>query len=857
MSNKVDCHKDPFETDPDCVNDPLNLLSDLQDRSQYIETMQVYPRVIQDGVEGGSMSLVLPKKKAYLSSDSRLILPLTCVDTGFQLVPSAGISGLIDSAVMRTETGGVIAQSQHSSELYVTIDHTTPPQRRSGVDSVHHGVSFTWEGASGSKMNANADDREVLPGQLRLKSDNYMLMSPADVVGRNNCKPNCVSAKNDLLLATTFENTPEFSITLGRLFPGFFRTHFQFPLALLAEEVIIDINFSQNGNFGQNDRCVCAPDLMQATPSCITSLGVYTLGQGPAALNGTVDNVVAPVNAPASRGTGLRIMVDFKSNGEPENIRILDAGVGYEAEDKIVFGDDDWTERMVLMPAHNIKETVWESNTNFLVISGGSDFVQGDTYTVVNPSNPALNFKIVATNVDEGALVQCTLDKVETNDNLSLPNGTPEPLKVLKADGTSSGAYLVLASHIYTITTTDGTESFSKGTELFVQGDEDETIVAYVSQVDEDSNPTELYVVDNSSFQVGVILVEPGTMDASSFEVDTIVGNPTEYTSTTGLGHDPVWSFDTYSAGRVNLVTGKVSLATDLVFYLNGKTERDLDQMLTNGYGISYTQYVDVLSTLSKNDSVDDYGVKESIEYSRQIGFSNEVLRNIMFSVSPSGTQPNENFPYYNKPKLNPLLNKYCSMGSLAMNGVQFQVNVNSVPYYSQAIDTDLRMLSELNKCHGVFYIPKPVYSAWPACRQLDNPTATSTHVDLDNVTLQPGFTTLDNWDGDANGEFTATRRYEINERKMGVANQLWHGIPQKWALGQGHYNGCSFMFKDDPSVPGNGAVIGNNAVDIRYTHDSTFNPYYGGSARMMLFGEVERVLTIKDGIINVTTAAF
>lgn len=854
MSNKADCYKDPFEEDPDCANDPLNLLSDLQDKSQYIETVQVYPRVIQDGPEGGSMSMVLPKKKAYLSADSRLILPLTCTDPGFQLVPSAGINGIIESATMRTETGGVIAQSQHSGELYVMINHTVPPERRSKVDSVHHGISFAWEGASGSKMNANASDREVLPGQLRLKSDNYMLLSPADVVGRNNCKPNCVSAKNDLLLTTTFENTPEFSITLGRLFPGLFRNHFQLPLALFAEEIIIDVNFSQNGDFGQNDRCVCAPTLLSdnITPSCITTLGIYTLGECPADLQEETNYIMTPFEKPASGGDGLRIMVDFTEDGAPSNIRILDAGLGYAAEDKIVFGDPaEWPESMVLMPGHNFKDNTWDDDVNFLVVSGGADFVQDQTYKVVNPSNPDLNFNITATDVDAGALVKCTLDKPETNDNLSLPNGTPEPLKVLKADGkTDSGATLVVASHIYTITTSNGTNNFGPGAGLFVEGDADEKIIAYVSEVDGNDNPTELYVVDISTFEAGITLEEEGSEGANTFEVATLVGDPVEYTSTTGLGHDPVWSFNTVDTGRVNLVTGKVSLATDLVFYLNGKTERDLEVMLRDGYQIGYTQYIDVLTTLSKEDDITSYGEKVSEEFSRQIGFSNEVLRNLMFAVSPSGTQNKKQFPYYGKTKLNPLLNKYCSMGSLAMNGIQFQVNVNSVPYYSQAIQTDLRMLSELNKCHGVFYIPKPVYSAWPACRQLDN----SSDVNDNDPTLQPGFTTLDDWKDD---KFKSTLKYEINERKMGVANQLWHGIPQKWALGQGHYNGCSFMFKDDPSIPGNGAIVGNNAVDIRYTHDSTFNPYYGGTARMMLFGEVERVLSIKDGIINVTTAAF
>ena len=207
-------------------------------------------------------------------------------------------------------------------------------------------------------------------------------------------------------------------------------------------------------------------------------------------------------------------------------------------------------------------------------------------------------------------------------------------------------------------------------------------------------------------------------------------------------------------------------------------------------------------------------------------------------------------FPYYGMPKINPLLNKYCSMASLEMDGFSFQINTNSTPYYSTPVTTELRMYNELIKCMGTFNIPKSAYMAWDACRQLDNPAT----VTVENPSMQPGYTTLDK---SVDEEFTATRKYEINDRKMGICNQLWQGIPQKWALGMSHYNGVSFKYMDTDSAPRNGMVIGNNSVDITYVNNNTYNPWYSDSYRMALFGEVERIYTIKGGVLRVTSSAF
>ncbi len=823
-------------------NDPLNLLQDSQTRSQYIETINVYPRVISDSESGGSMSLVLPKKRAYLSSSSRLILPCTVPNKGYQLVPSAGIFGLIDSCTLRSETSGIIAQANHANELYSMLNNLTPPERRANRDSVHHGISYTFESGSGSKLDSNPDNREVLAGQMRLKGDAYAELSPAPVVGYDNCKPNCVSTVNDLQLEKDFADTPEFSLTLGDLLPGLFRSNFQFPLALLGEEIILDINFSKNAEFGNNDRCVfCPATADKDTESAVISLAVKELGEGHTDDASDVNVILSPRTDNPGSGTGLRIMIDFDADQVPENIRILDSGTGYKADDLIHFGLDDWGSHLIVQPSHNASD--WEYPFNLVVVAGGADFVEGTEYSVYNPANDALAFKVTASSVDAGELKEVTITAV-TNDNLCLPNGTTSPLLVFASDGSDSGARLIAPAQVATVTTTGGTGNLAVGDALFKNDSDPETVLAYVASVDGSSNPTSLYITTKSTIVVGTQLDKD---DTHYFTVDTITVTYDFVYKCNGLGFDPVHSFDTVSGGKVNIETGKVFLASDLCYYLDGKTENDLEKMQKEGFPMLYTQFVDVVSTLSQDDEITEYGVDKVQQYSRQIGFSNEVLRNLMFAVSPAGTQNKSEFGYYGKPKLNPLLNKFCSMCSLKEDGVELQVNINSLPYYSSPIATDQRMATELSKCHGSFYLPKAVYSGWDACRQLDDVANAMTNA---NPSKQPGYSTL-------TSPTIPTRQFELNDRKMGVTNQLWQGISQKWLNGMGHYNGCSFKYMEDPSQPMNGAVVGNQAVDIRYNHTATFNPYYGGSARMMLFGEVERRLLIQNGVITVTTASF
>jgi len=195
--------------------------------------------------------------------------------------------------------------------------------------------------------------------------------------------------------------------------------------------------------------------------------------------------------------------------------------------------------------------------------------------------------------------------------------------------------------------------------------------------------------------------------------------------------------------------------------------------------------------------------------------------------------------------KLNPLLNKYCSRSSLVKDGQAYNINVNSIPYYSSRVETDMRAFTELNKCFDrMFYINKGCYQGWSQCRQ-DSQTA-----DLTNgaPSTQPGFTTNDSID-------KPTLQYEINERKAGIVCDAYEGVPQKYMRGQYHPQGVSFKVSPLNQL-GNGVAIGSTSVDVQLTHNDTYNPYYSGSATLSLYGEVERVFSLKMGRISVTAAS-
>ena len=817
----------------------LSLVSDPEVRSMRIESVSVYPRSINDHTNGGSCHFVLPRK-GYMSSDARLVLPATCLEPGYQYPPNAGVFSLIDSATLSTASSGVFAQvSANAGELYANLNMLTPPERKLNVDATIHDITYVMETGSGSKLNAQKSDAEKLAGQYRLICDEYKGEYPSTKVkGRKNCRPNWLNGTNSLKLETDASKTPQYSVAIGDLFPGLFQQSFQLPLGLIQEEILLDINFSRNGELGNNDRAVFCPSLSTQTASSVTSVAVHTEGEGTVA---DVKKIVLSNPTGSANGSGLKLMCDLDGNGKTKNISIIDGGKGYAESEVLVFthASLDTTDLRVV-PAYNF--VTWDADTNFWVDTAnqGAGYVNGDTYEVTNPANSDLNFNIVATAVNAGALESCELASVEDNNNMCFNSDYDTPYEV------EGGAKIYVVKNILTITNTADNGAFAIGD--LIQDENDADNQAIVITIDGNNRPTTLHAI-KGTFADGDSL-EQVADNTIKCGLNAITDDEEPF-NTVGLGLDPVFNFDNNneSEGKINIDTANVFLTTDLIFYQDGKMERDMAQMMNGGINVNYTQFINVKSDFTDAATeVADYGAKQTQTENRLIGFSNCVLRSLMFNLYNSGTVPGDatsDLPYAGQKKTNALLNKYHSRGSLVKDGFRFNLNINSIPYYSSQVETDLRMFRELNKCHGKFYVNKGLYQSWPQARQ-DKWSAVLTDAAPSG---QPGFTDLD-------ANTTPTLQYEVNDRKAAIVNQGWNGISQKWLRGMGHYNGVSFKMSEQ-NVQGNGVAVGSQQVDLTVEYDSTYDPYYSGTGTLSLFGEVERRMSIHKGVVAVTTASY
>ena len=744
---------------------PLNLVTDPEVRQMRIESLTVFPRTINDGMTGGSAHFVLPSK-GYLSADSRIVLPALNTANQFQYPPNVGVASLITTVTLSTPSSGVIAQNDDFGELYANLAMLVPPERKVNLESVLHGVNYVMQTGSGSHRSADASKKESLPGQYRLQCDKYEDQLPHPLVkGNSDCRPNMVDGRNNMRLTSSASSTPQYSLALSDLFPGFFKNGaFSLPVGLIEEDVLLDIVFSRQGEFGVDERAVYCPSLnTDANVNALNAVGVNDVGTCTAGVNAT-DIILTPVAGNAGTGEGFRMLVDI-ANGTPNNFRVLDSGSGYAAADEIQMSGTNFTAPAKVHPGVNFIDH--SAANNLTVEAGGTanDFADGDKVLATNPANDALNFYVTVT-VDGGTnlVTAAVIYDADTNKNLILPRS-------------------VAANAQFTLVKADGTDSTAK------------------------------------------LGIGAGAQD------------------TQGLGWDPVFNYS--SDEKIKVDTTNVFITTDIIYYEDGRMERDAKQMNDKGIQMMYTQFRHFKSTMTDDDGVSDYGQVVAQPYNRLLGFSNDVVRTMMFNLYPSGTQSKEQFPYYNQSKTNPLLLKYCSRASLHQDGLRWNLNVNSVPYFSSQLETDFRQFRELCKCYGNMFINKGQYQGWSQCRQIADRTTTMTDAD---PSVQPGFSKLES-------NTDPTRQYELSDLKGSVCNQGWQGLDQSWLRGMNHINAVSFKFMDG-NVQGNGVQVGNMPIDLNLVYDSTYNPWYSGPMTLSLWGEVERFFQIKSGVVSVTSSS-
>ena len=846
---------------------PLMIKSDPENRNMRIETIVLVPRHIDDSKTGGSCQFILPHR-GYLSGDSRIVIPATCIKDAYQYCPTAGVYSLISQATMRVGDV-VVAQVDSASQLYAMRENLSHLEKRENIEHVLHGTSNSYETCSGGRRTGNTDSKEVFGGQMRMVgSDGYNALEPdLNSKGRQGARPCVMDAEvNQAYRLSTFfkdtateAGTPEFTIELSALFPGFFGQRLQLPLQLINhdDEVSIELVFSDNSSWGSNERAVLCPSLVEDADKtgCIAVavrqdelVGVkQEASQFGVSLT---DQVASPINQEnafgvTGTGSGLRIQYDTTAGGVPENIRVLDAGKGYAEGDWLAVTSPDIGgvgKDLYLCVASGLSP-LDSINEKFSVVVAGTGYTTGSAKLVsLTNSDCSIDVQITAT---AGAIDACDTDGANVAYNasrvaqfLGCPGWSEFQITQTGGDGAARVAYNLNAKDV---TTNNTVGVFTLGAMVELSGAAG-TGLARVIGITGGGAPNQLDLLQGQDWSgVGPFAIRMVSDNAKTCDVSaatTVAGFVAP--PSVGLGVD-LALYDTISTdGKINIVTDSVRLATDLIFYEDGRAERDAKEMMTQGINMIYTEFRNVKTTLTQEEP-SAYGVANEAEHVRLIGFSNEVLRSLLMSHYPTGTQSDEDFENYNLNKLNPLLLKYCSRDSLAEDGIALQLVLNSVPRFPSPINFNPHFYVELADVFGSpFYIPHGMYNGATSCKQRDNQSTTA-------ASQQPGFSTPES-------ASVATLQYELNERKAGMSNQSFMGINQKYLRGMGKYMGIDLK-KMTGNFKGNGVIIGSQAVEIDLNYKSTKNPYYSGQGELCVFGECERVFQLLKGKVYVTTS--
>ena len=813
------------------ISDP-----DAEIRSMRIESTSIYPRTINDSAYGGACSFVLPSK-GFITGDCSIVLPATCTEAGYQYPVNCGVFSLIERATI-SSAGKVWDEVSPANELLSMLNMTVHPERKMNLNSVMNGINYAFQTCSGSKLDADSGNAEVLGGQYRLVADEYQL-ELASRIGRKNQRPYVVNGKQAVKLTTSAQTTPQYSIRLMDLFPGLFQDGtFLIPTGSLTEEVTIDLVFSKDGALDTNERAVFMPSLSTKTKDSVAQVAIKVLGYTGNAGDNATDVVLSDI-----AGEGAKLLVDIVA-GYTSNIRVLDGGRGYNAVLTDFNRDVNPLNPALQVMIGNEAFKKPTSSENIFISNPGTGFTAGQQFEFSNTTGAVVTkLTVFISQVGNAGEMEKVSPILSQNYLLS-------DLQEKEFTGGTNGAIYIVKQTVAVTTEQAGNAVKFEVGDLITKNPAgpDKAVVLAVSAD----------VVNNTITKLGIVagtFVVGNFLDGAIAKAITVYGAPeTTFNAQSGLCLDPIYNFDDYvnavvsNSQKIKIDTPNVFLQTDIIYYMDGTTQ-SLQQKMMSPEGLShtYTSFINTTSSIGKGNDVTSYGKTDVVSENRLIGLSNSTVRNLMWYVYNSGNQSNEKFPYSGKPKNRlPLLNKYHARSSLAMGGNRYNMNINSIPYYSTEVDDDMRAYTELSKCKGVFYVNKAQYMGWTACRQLDNQTATMT----DAVpSKQPGFCDLD----DAT---KPTLQYQINPRKAGITNQSYEGVDQSWMNGMACYHGTNFQISS-ANVMGNGMAVGSTPVDMNLQMTNTYNPFYSGSGTLTIFAELERRLLFQNGGVVLQTASF
>tara|TARA_R110001592_G_scaffold181311_2_gene424027 strand:- start:660 stop:3191 length:2532 start_codon:yes stop_codon:yes gene_type:complete len=840
---------------------PLNVgITDPEVRHQRIETIILFPRDCRDDTSGsgGHATFILPHR-GYLSPDTRMIIPAVCAKEGYDYPPNVGVFSLIKSATLRVGSA-VVSQLNNAAQYYALKHNLKPLEHREKIDEPLHGMKFSFEGCSGANLLGAADGREVFAGQHRIvASDGYepqvgfqnsgSSVPPPVEQGKFYKAYKLSSVNND---SDTAAGTPEYQIELSQLFPNFFGKRIEIPLQLINpdDEVAIDIVWTTNTTWGKNERAALYPALVGATdtPTSLkavayeihdavtannTTRGAGFVIGGDIAAAGTMSIlemggtrttqllnkiVVTRGGADAADVSGVRLGAFYNAGngfggagGYLEKIRILDCGKGLQDGDVIRISSVN----NAGSSANDCRLVVASKIVNIAPAPVQPAAGIADIAAFTNPQN--LNLGSGGGNLaagNNGGLISAG--------GAGYAAGQLIPMKNQMDEGNAVFNVVVLSHNGGAVT----------ACRLASQEDANRMLMSRTFAAG----------TSNSYAAVagGLVIQCRAAMDADN-NVDK------EY----GLKHS-LFEYDTLATGgKINIVADKVRMITDLVHYEDGRMENDAKKMMGEGLQMIYGELRNVETTLTSNTqypatSNPTSASSAAAEHTRQIGLSNEVLRDIVIADNPNNAVRVSNYyPHKGLANLNPLLLQYCSRDSLKEDGNKLQVTINSVPRFPAPLNQSAHFYNELRNVYGMpFYSPEALYNGYTSCKQEDNNGIATTK--------QTGFT--DN--GSKNTIDVVAQQFQLNDRKMGMTNQEFEGISQKALNGMGHYMGLDFKIGGQANFAGNGIAIGSQAVQLDYTYTSTQDPQFSGNSTLNCWAEVERYFQLKGGVVSVSAAS-
>ena len=286
---------------------------DLELRQQRMESLTVYPRSSRDDENGGEIHFVIENKaRAFLSRDTRIVLPCKCVDPAYQFPDNVGVFALVQTATLSVG-GEILVQTDQVGELVANMKYTVPAKKKQNVDAILSGVGYTFETASGGYLDDSKYNMDKLPGQYRMHADSYEEKTPTSrVKGNFNARACMYSGNNKLRLHTTADKSPEWSVSLHELFPKFFSAYDALPVGLFADEILLDITLTQNSGWGHNDRAVYCPELASKEGSSIIQVGIVQMGEAP---GGTTQKnyLLTQTSTTSTNGSGLKLLCDLNN----------------------------------------------------------------------------------------------------------------------------------------------------------------------------------------------------------------------------------------------------------------------------------------------------------------------------------------------------------------------------------------------------------------------------------------------------------------------------------------------------------------------------------------------------------------